>query len=193
MKRFAHALVLTALGALALSAADKNKLKDVPDNGHQDAYVRGTADETRIAQEVRHKLVSLPYFGVFDDLGFRVNGNTVTLEGAVTQPMLKDDAERAAKKVEGVESVTNNIELLPLSPNDDGIRRRVFHAIYGDPSLSMKYGYSAIPSIHIIVKNGNVRLEGVVTNQMDKQIAGMRANAVPGTFQVENSLRVDSK
>jgi hyperosmotically inducible protein len=192
MKRFALALSLIALGVVALSAADKNKLKDVPDDGHMDPYVQGPANESRIIREVRHNLVSLPYFGVFDDLGFNVNGSTVTLVGAVTQPFLKDDAERAARKVEGVANVTNNIEILPLSPMDDGIRRQVFHAIYGDPSLSMKYGYSAFPSIHIIVKNGNVRLEGVVGNQMDKQLAGMRANGVPGTFQVVNSLRVDA-
>jgi hyperosmotically inducible protein len=192
MKRIALAFLFTALAAFTLSAAGKNKPKDVPADGHIDPYVHGPADEPNLIREVRHNLVSLPYFGVFDDLGFTVNGSTVTLVGEVAQPFLKDDAERVTKKVEGVTNVINNIEVLPLSPFDDGIRRRVFHAIYGDPQLSMKYGYSAIPSIHIIVKNGNVRLEGVVANQMDKQIAGMRANGVPGVFQVVNSLRVES-
>ena len=96
--------------------------------------------------------------------------------------MLKDDAGRAVKSVEGVTNVINNIEVLPLSPNDDRIRRAVYNAIYRDPSLSTRYGYQALPSIHIIVKNGNVRLEGVVANEMDRNIAGIRANAVSGRF-----------
>jgi hyperosmotically inducible protein len=193
MRRLTQALLFGTVAALTLAAADSDKkLQNVPPDGHNDAFIPGNASETRIAREVRHNLVSLPYYGVFDDLGFRVNGSTVTLVGQVTQPFLKDDANRVTKKVEGVEQVINNIEVLPLSPFDDQIRRRVFHAIYGDPELSMKYGYAAIPSIHIIVKNGNVRLEGVVANQMDKQIAGIRASAVPDTFRVENSLRVES-
>jgi hyperosmotically inducible protein len=191
MRRIAQVFLLAGLAALALSAADKKKPKDIPDDGHVDPYVEGQASENKLVREVRHNLISLPYFGVFDDLGFTVQGNTVTLVGQVTQPFLKDDAERVTKKVEGVENVVNKIEVLPLSPFDDGIRRRIFHAVYGDPQLSIKYGYSAIPSIHIIVKNGNVRLEGVVSNQMDKQLAGIRANGVPGVFQVENSLRVE--
>jgi hyperosmotically inducible protein len=191
MKRIALAFLFS--GLLILSAKDKKQVKDVPDDGHFDPYVTGSASEDRLIREVRHNLIMLPYFGVFDDLGFRVNGETVTLVGEVTQPVLKSDAEKAAKKVEGVENVVNNIEVLPLSPFDDGIRRGVFRAIYGDPSLSMKYGYSAMPSIHIIVKNGNIRLEGVVSNQMDKTIAGVRANGVPGAFQVVNSLRVEGK
>jgi len=135
----------------------------------------------------------LPYYGVFDDLGFSVNGGTVTLMGQVTQPVLKDDAARAVKKIEGVTNVTNNIEVLPLSPNDDQIRRAVYRAIYGDPSLSTRYGFRALPSIHIIVKNGNVRLEGVVANEGDRNIAGLRAKGVPGAFSVENDLKVEGK
>jgi hyperosmotically inducible protein len=133
----------------------------------------------------------LPYYGVFDDLGFNVNGSTITLTGQVTRPTLKDDAGSAVKNVEGVTNVVNNIEVLPLSPVDDGIRLATYRAIYGDPSLSTRYAYRAAPSIHIIVKNGNVRLEGVVANAMDKQIAGMRAKGVSGVFDVENDLRVE--
>jgi hyperosmotically inducible protein len=189
MKRIA---VVFLLGGLAmLSAKDKSKVKDVPADGHLDAYVTGSDNENRLTKEVRHNLAMLPYFGVFDDLGFTVNGSTVTLVGAVTRPTLKDDAERVTKKVEGVEKVVNNVEVLPLSPMDDTIRRQVFRAVYGDPNLSTKYGFRAMPSIHIIVKNGNVRLEGVVATQMDKTLAGMRANGVPGTFEVTNSLRVE--
>jgi len=97
------------------------------------------------------------------------------------------------KRIEGVTSVENNIEVLPLSPNDDQIRIATYRAIYGDASLSTRYGYRALPSIHIIVKNGNVRLEGVVANEMDRNIAGIRANGVPGAFSVQNDLRVEGK
>jgi hyperosmotically inducible protein len=196
MKRIAFALLFGVLTILSpdLSAKDnKDKVKDVPADGHMDPYVRGSANENHIIQEVRHQLIMLPYYGIFDDLGFTVNGDTVTLVGEVTQPVLKDDAEKAVKKVEGVEHLVNNIEVLPLSPFDDGIRRRVARVIYGDSSLGTRYGFQAMPSIHIIVKNGNVRLEGVVSNEMDKTLAGMRASGVPGTFQVTNSLQVEGK
>jgi hyperosmotically inducible protein len=187
MNRIGLALVATVLFVSSgLAAKDK-------DNKHNDPYVAGPTDESRLVQEVRHQLVMLPYYSVFDDLGFNVNGGTVTLEGQVTQPVLKDDAGRAVKKVEGVTNVVNNIEVLPLSPNDDNIRRGVYRAIYGDPALSTRYGFRSLPSIHIIVKNGNVRLEGVVANEMDRNLAGLRANGVPGAFHVENDLRVEGK
>lgn len=187
--------IATALFALALLipagfAAD-NKDQKIPQ--HQDPYVNGSPDETRIAKEVRHQLVLLPYFGVFDDLGFNVNGSTVTLVGEVTRPTLKSDAGNVTKRVEGVTNVINNIEVLPLSPDDDHIRRATYRVIYGDPALSTRYGFQALPSIHIIVKNGHVRLEGVVANEGDKNIAGIRANGVPGAFSVENDLRVEGK
>jgi hyperosmotically inducible protein len=117
----------------------------------------------------------------------------VTLTGQVTNPVLKSDAQNVVKRVEGVTNVVNNIEVLPLSPMDNQIRRAVARAIYGDPTLSTRYGFQAMPSIHIIVKNGHVRLEGVVANQMDKQIAGTRANTVPNVFSVENDLQVEGK
>lgn len=188
MKRIATALFAFALLAPA-GFADKND--QVPK--HQDPYVNGTADETKIAKEVRHELVMLPYYGVFDDLGFNVNGSTVTLVGEVTRPTLKSDAGNVVKRIEGVTNVINNIEVLPLSPDDDRIRMATYRAIYGDPSLSTRYGFQAVPSIHIIVKNGQVRLEGVVANQGDKNIAGIRANSVPGAFSVVNDLRVEGK
>jgi hyperosmotically inducible periplasmic protein len=163
------------------------------DDKHLDPYVTGPATEAKLIQEVRHKLVTLPYFGVFDDIGFNVSGSTVTLQGQVTRPVLKDDAATTVKHVEGVTNVVNNIEVLPLSPNDDRIRRAVYQAIYGDPMLSTRYGFQALPSIHIIVKNGNVRLEGVVANEMDRNVVNIRANAVSGVFHVENELRVEGK
>src|SRR5258707_8345030 len=116
---------------------------------YNDAFVAGDVDESRIAREVRHQLLMLPYYGVFDDLAFRVDGGTVTLLGAVTRPTLKSDAERVVKRIEGVEKVINEIEVLPLSPMDDQIRMAEYRTIYGDPAISTRYGYRALPSIHI--------------------------------------------
>jgi hyperosmotically inducible protein len=144
----------------------------------------------RIAREVRHELVMLPYYGVFDNLAYQVNGSTVTLLGQVTRPTLKSDAERAVKGIEGVDKVVNKIEVLPLSPMDDKIRLAVYRAIYSDPALD-RYALRAVPPIHIIVKNGNVTLDGAVASQADKNIAGIRANGVPGVFSVRNELQVE--
>lgn len=158
---------------------------------HNDAFVAGDPAETRIAQQVRHQLVMLPYYGVFDDLAFKLDGGTVTLMGAVTRPSLKSDAENVVKRIEGVTQVVNEIKVLPPSPMDDRIRRAVYRAIYGDPALSTRYGFRAVPSIHIIVNNGRVTLEGVVANEMDKNLCNLRANAVPNVFSVVNDLRVE--
>jgi hyperosmotically inducible protein len=146
--------------------------------------------QDRIVKEVRHELVMLPYYNVFDNLAFKVDGSTVTLIGQVTRPTLKSDAERVVKGIEGVEKVVNNIEVLPVSPNDERIRLAVYRAIYGQPGLQ-RYGLQAVPPIHIIVKNGNVTLEGVVANEADKNIANVQANGVPGVFSVKNNLRVE--
>jgi hyperosmotically inducible protein len=181
-------LASTLIVSTGFAAKDKDK-----DDKHFDPYVNGAPNEGRLVQEVRHQLVMLPYYGVFDDIGFNVNGGTVTLVGQVTQPVLKDDAGRVVKRVEGVQNVVNNIEVLPLSPMDDNIRRAVYRAVYGDPALSTRYGFRALPSIHIIVKNGHVRLEGVVANEGDRNLAGIRANGVPGVFSVENDLKVEGK
>lgn len=150
----------------------------------------GRAGQQRLEREVRHELVMLPYYGVFDNLAFRVDGGAVTLLGQVTRPTLKSDAERVVKSIEGVEKVANKIEVLPLSPNDDRLRLAVYRAIYSQPGLDM-YALRAVPPIHIIVKNGNVTLEGVVANQADKDRANIQARGVPGTFSVINNLRVE--
>jgi hyperosmotically inducible protein len=154
---------------------------------NQAASSRGTE---RIIREVRHELVMLPYYGVFDNLAYKVDGANVTLMGQVTRPTLKSDAENVVKKIEGVEHVKNEIEVLPPSPGDDRIRRAEYRAIYGDNVLS-RYALQAVPPIHIIVKNGNVTLEGVVATEADKNIAGIRANGVSGVFSVTNNLRVE--
>ncbi len=142
-----------------------------------------------LEDHVRHQLTMLPYFNVFDDISFRVDGSTVTLFGEVTRPVLKSDAQNAVKHVEGVTRVENQIEVLPLSSFDDGIRMRTARAIYGYPALQ-RYGMGTQPSIHIIVKNGNVTLMGFVSTDMDKQLAFLRANGVPGVFAVNNQLQV---
>lgn len=144
----------------------------------------------RIEREVRHELVMLPYYSVFDHLSFKVEGGHVTLSGQVTQPSLKSDAGHAVRGIEGVEKVTNDIEVLPLSPNDGRIRLAVYNAIFGASGLD-RYVLAAVPSIHIIVKNGNVTLEGVVANQADKDLAGIQAKGVSGAFSVTNNLRVE--
>jgi hyperosmotically inducible protein len=132
----------------------------------------------------------LPYYTIFDDLAFRVNGSEVTLMGDVTNPVLKSDAENVVKRVEGVTAVHNQINVLPLSPMDNQIRRAEFRAIYGDPAIGDRYGHQALPAIHIIVSNGHVRLEGAVANQGDKNLINVRANAVPNVFGVQNDLKV---
>jgi hyperosmotically inducible protein len=147
----------------------------------------------RIVKEVRHELVMLPYYGVFDNLSYKVDADgTVTLLGQVARPTLKSDAENVVKRIEGVEKVVNNIEVLPLSSNDDRIRRATYRAIYGNEALS-EYQLRAVPPIHIIVNNGHITLEGVVARQMDKQIAGIQANSVPGAFSVTNNLVVEEE
>lgn len=147
--------------------------------------------EDKLIREIRHELIMLPYYGVFDNLSFSLNGRTVTLMGQVVQGVTRSDAQNAVKRIEGVEKVVNNIEVLPPSPMDDRIRRQVYNSIYSFGPL-FKYGGMAVPPIHIIVKNGRVTLEGVVDSEADKNLAGMRANQVPGTFAVTNNLRVVS-
>ncbi len=143
----------------------------------------------RIQKEVRHELIMLPYLDVFDNLAFKVDGYNVTLYGSVTKPTLKSDAERVVKGIEGVEKIDNQIEVLPPSPMDDRLRRQLFRAIYGYPSLE-RYAMPVNKPIRIIVKGGHVKLEGVVDNQADKNVAGIRAKGVSGIFSVDNNLEV---
>jgi hyperosmotically inducible periplasmic protein len=143
----------------------------------------------RIQKEVRHELLMLPYFGVFDNIAYKVDGYNVTLMGQVTRPTLKSDAERVVKGIEGVEKVDNQIEVLPPSSMDDQLRRRLYRAIYGFASLQ-RYSLGVQQPIRIIVKSGRVTLEGVVDNEADKNTAGIRANSVSGIFSVTNNLQV---
>jgi len=143
----------------------------------------------RIQKEVRHELLMLPYLGVFDNLAYKVDGYNVTLLGQVTRPTLKSDAENVVKKIEGVEKVDNQIEVLPPSPMDDQLRRRLYRAIYGFASLQ-RYSLGVQQPIRIIVKNGHVSLEGLVDNEADKNTAGIRAKGVSGVFSVDNNLQI---
>ncbi len=151
----------------------------------------GDSDRTRqrIEKEVRHEILTLPRFDVFDNITYSVNGDAVTLQGDVRNPSTKADAERAVKEIEGVQKVVNNINVSPASPGDDRIRLAVYRAIYGYTSLQ-RYEMPVVKPIRIIVNNGKVRLEGVVDNEADKNTAGIRAKGVPGTFEVVNNLQV---
>lgn len=152
----------------------------------------GAAELEGVERQVRHELVMLPYYSVFDNLAFQVRDSTVTLAGQVTQPTLQSAAERVVQRIEGISEVINKIEVLPVSSNDDRIRSAVYRAIYYHPVLS-RYAIQTVPPIHIIVKNGDVTLEGVVHNTAEKNIAGVQANGVAGVFSVVNSLAVETR
>ncbi len=144
-----------------------------------------------LAEQVRHQLVMLPYYGVFDNLEYEIQDNgKVVLSGQVTRPTLKNDAENVTGRLAGVGKVTNDIEVLPLSKVDDRIRIALYRTIFFNTQLD-RYALQAVPPIHIIVKNGNVTLVGMVANQTDKDIAGILARGVPGIFKVTNSLEVE--
>jgi len=157
---------------------------------HRNALYVGSATQDRVVREVRHELVTLSSFGIFDNLAFSVSAGAVTLYGQVTRPALRGDAENAVRRIEGVTRVANQIRVLPLSEADDRIRLAAFHAIFGDPALKC-YAMQAVPPIHIVVDNGKVTLVGVVLSESDRTLAGTRANAVPGVFSVNNDLKVE--
>jgi len=148
----------------------------------------------RVIRQVRHELVTLPYYGVFDWLQFEVRpDNTVVLRGEVVKPTTKSDAEARVKDVDGVSKVVNEIEILPLSPQDDRLRRAVYRKLYGYDSPLFRYAVQSIPSIHIIIKNGHATLKGVVANKGDAQLAYMRARSVPGLFNVKTELQLENE
>ena len=195
MKQFAAATALAViLGTCTMAVAQSGQSGTTAASTTSTSQARPLSDQAlqRITQEVRHQLVMLPFYSVFDNLEYKVAPDgTVTLLGQVLDPTLKPDSERAVKKIEGVERVVNDIEVLPTSPNDDHIRRSVYRAIYGNDVLA-PYSLRAVPPIHIIVKNGHVTLTGVVARQMDKQIAEMQAKSVPGVFSVDDNLQVEN-
>jgi hyperosmotically inducible protein len=171
------------------SQNQKNGTSVQTQNGRE--VLGGTSEpEQRIQREVLHELLMLPYYSIFDDLKYEVNGSTVTLLGDVTNPTVKSDAEASVKHIEGVQNVVNNIKVLPPSSMDDQIRRQEYRAIFSSDGL-YRYAEGAVPSIHIIVDNGHVTLTGYVDSQSDKQLALMRASGVPGVLgKVNNDLQV---
>jgi hyperosmotically inducible protein len=152
----------------------------------------GEAGEKRLERQVRRELVTLPFYSLFDHFAFKVEGDAVTLLGKVSRPTLKSEAENVVKRIEGVEKVVNQIEVLPLSPNDDRLRMALYRAVYGHSTLQPLV-LRAVPPIHIIVENGNVTLEGVVATDLEKSVANAQANGVSGVFSVKNNLRVETK
>ncbi|MGH9968524.1 MAG: BON domain-containing protein [Pyrinomonadaceae bacterium] len=147
-----------------------------------------------IIREVRHELVTLPYYGVFDWLEFEVRpDSTVVLRGQVVRPTTKSDAGARVSKIDGVSRVINEIEVLPVSPNDDRLRLAIYRAIYNWNSPLFRYATQAVPPIHIIVNRGRAVLKGVVATKADAQLAYMRARGVPGLFDVKNELQVESE
>ncbi len=178
------ALALGILGAVvsALAAAPESR------TGSSQRPVPQRAED-RLQRAVRHELLMLPYYGVFDNLEYRVVGYRVELYGQVVNPVLKSDAEHVVQRIEGVERVDNHIEVLPVSIFDDHIRLAEYRAIYRHAVMT-KYAIQPVPPIHIIVNRGNVTLVGVVDSKMDRQIAYLQANSVPNVFSVTNKLRI---
>ena len=174
--------VLLAAAFTAASAAGANAAAQ--------QSVGRSNDGPQVAHKVRKALVTLPFYGVFDNLEYQVEGGTVILSGQVVRPTTREDAGRRVERIRGVERVVNNIEVLPLSGFDDSIRARTARAIFDTGGLG-RYALGANPSIHIIVKRGHVTLEGVVANRGDRQLASLAANGVPGVFSVTNNLRTD--
>ncbi len=179
-------LVLTLAGEIAAAPPDPGAIEK-PSSPSQ-------TTEAFLTREVRHELVMLPYYTLFDWLEYQVQpGDTVVLKGQVTRPTLKSDAENVVKRIEGVQKVVNQIEVLPLSPNDDRIRRSVYRALFNFDSPLFRYSLGAVPPIHIIVSNGNVTLKGVVSSKSDSDLANIKAKGVSGVFAVTNDLIVEKR
>src|SRR5215467_220913 len=172
------AVLLLLMSAMAVAAAPRSG--SPPDDTN-----------LKMSSQIHKALATLPYYGVFDNLEYKIEGGTVTLSGQVVRPITKSDAEHRVAKIEGVDRVVDNIEVLPLSSFDDSIRARTYRAVFRSGGL-YRYAMGANPSIHIVVDNGRVTLEGVVSSRMDSQLAYMAANGVPGVFSVTNNLRIAS-
>src|SRR5262249_11334174 len=167
------AALIIGLGSLVIGATSASAAP-VPDN---------PPSKARLAKEVRKKLVMLPYYGVFDNLAYSIDGGTVTLHGQVVRPSTRSDAARSVARIPGVTRVVNNIEVLPLSSFDDSIHVRTLRALQRSGGL-YRYFLGANPSLHIVVNRGHVTLTGVVDSNLDRQLAYMTARQVPGTFSV---------
>jgi len=145
-----------------------------------------------LSREIHHQILVLPFYSVFDSINFTVEGGKVTLTGQVVRRTLKEHAEAAVKSIEGVTVVVNQIEVLPVSPSDDDLRNAIYRVVYEDPTLA-RYAIQNIPPVHIIVKNGNVALEGSVESASEKTLAATRASSVANVRSVKNNLIVHPK
>ncbi len=178
------ALLLAGIGAMPASAQYSRGGVKTIEASDSNSY------HTWLEKRIRHELLMLPYYGVYDNLAFKIDGDRVILLGQVVRSSTRTDAAMRVKKIEGVTSVVNQIEVLPASLIDDHLRRRIFRAIYSSPFLE-HYAIQPVPPIHIIVKNGRVTLEGVVASEAEKNVANIKASGVAGTFSVTNRLRVE--
>jgi hyperosmotically inducible protein len=184
MKRIVNKiLVLAAVLVLAVSAA---VAAPADSGGQRLAY-------EQLAKKVRKELVTLPWYGVFDNLSYEIDGSTVRLSGQVVRPSTRKDAERRVSRIAGVENVVNNIEVLPLSSFDDSIRVSAYRTLFGWNSPLFRYGRGTNPSVHIVVSRGQLALEGVVSNEGDRRLAYVLVNSIPGVFSVTNNLRVENE
>jgi len=191
MKRTNVFSVLTLIATLVVTPMAAWAKTSEPPRSMELQATKDAANRTEwLQKKVRHELVMLPYYSVFDHITYKVEGDRVELAGQVHRPTLKSSAARVVQQIEGVSSVTNNIEVLPLSPNDDRIRLAVYRAIYGSSALS-RYALQPVPAIHIIVRNGQVTLEGVAATEMDKNIANIQAHSVPGVFSIAQNIAVE--
>jgi osmotically-inducible protein OsmY len=181
------ALTLAVSPALAQKKSKKAKLEPGASRA-----VSNARNVEYLTKEIRKELVTLPFFGVFDWLeGFVEPDGTVTLRGEVVRPTTKSDAAKRVEKIEGVETVVNKIEVLPLSSFDDQLRQRVFRALFNQNSPLFRYGQGVNPSIHIIIKNGRCTLKGIVSTKEDSNLATIRVRGVEGLFEVRNELKVE--
>jgi hyperosmotically inducible periplasmic protein len=189
MRKILLALLVAGLSTAALAQELSSGGPVVADYGKK--ITGGDPTTAAIAKEVRHELLMLPWYSLFDDLEFTVEGRTVILSGAVTSDhaVTKKDAENTVKRIEGVEKVINNIEVLPPSPLDTRVREQAYETLSRTGGLS-RYFWEAAPSIHIIVKNQRITLKGYVMNEGDKNMANIAASGIPGVFAVTNELRV---
>ncbi len=172
-----------AAGILLLAGLAQGSVTSIP------ATADSNPQKDGLQAKVQHELIMLPYYGVFDDIRFQVEGSTVTLTGEVRRPIVKTDAEHAVANLGEVKKVINQIEVLPLSPTDDALRRTMYRAVYSQSGFE-KYANQAVKPIRIIVRNGNVRLVGVVGSELEKIMAGTAARNVPFAFSVTNELTI---
>jgi len=181
------AFVFTSISTSAAPAPQKKSK-----NSRLESRPRAEGDQAYLTKEIRKELVTLPFYGVFDWFEYKVEPDgTVHLAGQVTRPTLKKDAQRRVEKVEGVDRVINQIEVLPLSPNDERLRRAVYRELFNFNSPLFRYGQQPVPSIHIIVSRGRLVLKGVVANKGDSDLANIKARGVPGLFEVRNDLKIE--